>query len=1041
MAFWTPTSLVRRGPGARDPRAAMEAGTKRPIGPRRAAREAREAEEAAQEADRAMKHELLRQVRYFSEFSAGERKALCEAMHRVDARAGERVMTHLPRLERESRADSAAAKTSARTFHRALLRAKQTEAKNPETTKKEKTAFTTTFRRDDAWYVVAAGAVGVHVSVPGDPGDTLADDASPRLGDAARASSRSPSRLKWHGAFSKAKRLQNGDRRRDGSGRSPRLPPRTATLRVGSFFGALDDAFVADPRETVVFVAAETPTVLFAVPGERFPDARTSEFDEPPGETESSSARSHAEEEERDASMTSIASRAERRDAKIQARFASAAAKVVAFHRHRAPLLDRLPMLSTALTPFQRALLIGSAATTRSFRPFELIEREADPGDACWIVADGDAHATASVAGFETHEETHAIDAEVWKRAFAVGEGFGEACLSFSRPPRSLAWETNLRAGAEGADAMRVDGDAFRDLFRDAAPTAAAFEALVEASADDHTLGLSGLVAPTEPELELESARSSRGSDDSAVSTPGGSREPRLSRASGASDSGAPGRDPEASPVHSEASDASDAVPPTPPTPSPRRPDARRERWPPPLVAVPRKHPRRLPKALRERLSADATSFAPSSPGNGDADDPLAFSEEWETDSDEERRAIETRRAEDAERSALKTLGALIRGKRAPDAEGRASKSRAIGKWSAAVNAKSGDASSALVAAFARARGRRDGNKPLRRRAPLGPPPLGAERAARLLACLETHPLFRGVEMRVLREAARDLELKLLRPGEALYARGSEKRDYAYVVEAGELEGRLGSSSEPAASAESRRGGSEPHARPREVRTAPGAVSVFRAGDILGDIELTFGVPRERSVVAAARGAKVWGMRRRWFERLHAPLVSKRRDVFRDVVRPSPVLSSLPFAEQRELAALLAERGEPFRLNAGETAVKQDEAPTRAFFVASGTADARVAVPELARPLLVGSFARGDAFGHLEFFLEEERDREYLGDNDDDADVRETCAVANRASVTASTRLRGVAVDGFAFRAVARPGTALRRALDAERATFANGVA
>ena len=59
----------------------------------------------------------------------------------------------------------------------------------------------------------------------------------------------------------------------------------------------------------------------------------------------------------------------------------------------------------------------------------------------------------------------------------------------------------------------------------------------------------------------------------------------------------------------------------------------------------------------------------------------------------------------------------------------------------------------------------------------------------------------------------------------------------------------------------------------------------------------------------------------------------------------------------------------------------------------------------------------------------------------DDADLRETCAVANRASVVASTRLRGVAVDGVAFRAIAPPGTALRRALDAERATFANGVA
>ena len=130
------------------------------------------------------------------------------------------------------------------------------------------------------------------------------------------------------------------------------------------------------------------------------------------------------------------------------------------------------------------------------------------------------------------------------------------------------------------------------------------------------------------------------------------------------------------------------------------------------------------------------------------------------------------------------------------------------------------------------------------------------------------------------------------------------------------------------------------------------------------------------------------------------------------------------------------------QINAGETVVAQDGEPGRVFFVTSGTADARVAVPELARPLLVGTFARGDAFGHLEFFLEEERD--HSGDVsglDDDADLRETCAVANRASVVASTRLRGVAVDGVAFRAIAPPGTALRRALDAERATFANGVA
>ena len=35
---WTPTSLVRRSPGGRDPRAETEAETRRPLGPRMAAR-------------------------------------------------------------------------------------------------------------------------------------------------------------------------------------------------------------------------------------------------------------------------------------------------------------------------------------------------------------------------------------------------------------------------------------------------------------------------------------------------------------------------------------------------------------------------------------------------------------------------------------------------------------------------------------------------------------------------------------------------------------------------------------------------------------------------------------------------------------------------------------------------------------------------------------------------------------------------------------------------------------------------------------------
>jgi CRP-like cAMP-binding protein len=1083
---WTPSSLVRRSPGARDPRVETEAGTKRPAGSRRAAREALEAEEAAREADRARKHALVRQVRYFADFSAGERKAVCEAMCRVDVRAGERVMTHLPLLERESRANSAAGKTSAGTFHQALLRAKQAKAKDANAKKKHTTSETRDaafpFRRDDAWYVVAEGAVDVHVSVPGDacvpfPGDVPGDVPG-------TASSRSSSRLNWHRAFSKVKRRRDAEE-------TP-LGPKAATLRAGSFFGAPDEAFAADPLRAVVLVAARD-TTLFAVPGERFVE----EADGVRQKTKSKAglfafARGIAEtkkddDEDDDASVDeNDASRKKNR-----ARLASAFSKVVAFHTRHARLLDDTPMLSTALTPFQRALLIGDGSVTTlvRFAPFQTVARETDFGDACWVVADGDAHATVCVAGAPFSRETEttetidspewidsdaAIDSEVWKRAFHVGEGFGEACLCFARPPRSLAWETNVRAGVDGATLLRVDPDAFRELFHECGETIAKFDALVEASADDNTLGLSGLVTggidgvdgEENADTDTESV-SLRGSHDGILSTPRESREGRRSTRT-TSDAGAPSERPEAS--SSDDSDDSDAddsadAPSTPPTPSPRRPDARRERRPPPLVVVPRKHPRRLPRdsnpallddgLARTRFARDASPFC---------------REEWETDSDEERRLAKDQPARDQERSALKTLGMLR------DASSRKTKEtdvsrRAVAKWSASTE-KTENTSDALVAAFAKRfavasfktkpsetddddlafffERENDANKPLRRRAPLGPPPVGAERVARLLASLETHPLFFGVETRVLREAVKDLERKILQPGETLFKRGDTKRDYMYVVEAGELEGHeecpfeeqteaFSDSSDVAASRDA-----GVARRTKNKKNAPAAV--FRAGDVLGDAELIFSVARQRWVVASNRGAKLWGMRVRWFERLNAPSVRRRRFVARNVARPCPLVSSLPFSERRDVVELVAELGEPFRVETGDTVVAQGGVAERVFFVTSGSAEALVNVPELAAPLVVGTFGKGDVFGHLEFFLEEETDNDGDANGDklqlsDDADLRVTCLVANRASVVATATLRGVSVDGDAFRAVARPGTSFRRALDAERKTFANGVA
>ena len=94
---------------------------------------------------------------------------------------------------------------------------------------------------------------------------------------------------------------------------------------------------------------------------------------------------------------------------------------------------------------------------------------------------------------------------------------------------------------------------------------------------------------------------------------------------------------------------------------------------------------------------------------------------------------------------------------------------------------------------------------------------------------------------------------------------------------------------------------------------------------------LTFGVPRERRAAAASRGAWSGVCDGGGDERLNAPCVARRRDAFRNVVRTSPLLASLPFAEQRAAAELLAELGDA-RRRRGETVVAQDGEPRGACF-------------------------------------------------------------------------------------------------------------
>jgi hypothetical protein len=97
-------------------------------------------------------------------------------------------------------------------------------------------------------------------------------------------------------------------------------------------------------------------------------------------------------------------------------------------------------------------------------------------GKYCVGVMHGDIHATARVAGDENEDDDESFDVEnaagtvygddefkvsqaktqkeieteIWKRAFGPGEVVGECVLSFTR--NGLVWESNVRAGADGAE-------------------------------------------------------------------------------------------------------------------------------------------------------------------------------------------------------------------------------------------------------------------------------------------------------------------------------------------------------------------------------------------------------------------------------------------------------------------------------------------------------------------------------------------------------------------------------------------------------------
>ena len=561
-------------------------------------------------------------------------------------------------------------------------------------------------------------------------------------------------------------------------------------------------------------------------------------------------------------------------------------------------------------------------------------------------------------------------------------------------------------------------------MFGKSAETVARFETAVDEVERDTNLGPVGFETPNEDDdVSSNTSRSTAAASFSPSSRRGGTGSVSEKSRSVSGKSSAFDFD----------ADEDDATPGTPRTPSPRRQGASREVLPPALIP-------RTRKQIRVGLGGVPDRGLPKS---------VQHPEEWETDSETERgfaKQLETQTMEtQRETSALATLRKLRVGGLGLDLKH-------------AARSAPRDASSVLRDAFADAKdfsGLADSlsgdgvvktvtlpnesviKKPLRPRNALGPAPDTNQRRARLLEELGRCDLFTGCEMRVLRLAVADLELVLLRPSQVLYHYGSTKRDYLYIVEAGEVQAVDTHVDDP---------GSKP-ARDESFKNYSNASCkiLHRAGEVFGANDLVYRTRRTHTVTATGKGAKLWGMRTRWFERLRPPIVQTRRNVFVDVVAPTPVFNNLPSTEKVSLVELFAELGETITFDRGDVVVAQGETPACVYVVITGTAVAKVAVPtqtENSDGLEVARFKKGSTFGWLEFLVEEDAWRNSGDDDSGGYGFGETCDVPYRASVVAATEMRCAVIDGRVFlKNAARAGSVLRESMDRERSAFANGVA
>ena len=176
------------------------------------------------------------------------------------------------------------------------------------------------------------------------------------------------------------------------------------TLHPGDAVGELDKLFLA-PRDRPVTVVANVDAVLWAVPG-----------------------------------------RTLRRKRGFKAVVAKAAATRAAWD----PLLVAVPLLASALTPFQRAFLTAKLRPRR-FESHEPVATEDEEARECWMLMEGECVAYAALVSGDERRV----------RKLFPGDHFAEASLA----RLGLDYEHTVRAGANGAELARLRADDFSAAF------------------------------------------------------------------------------------------------------------------------------------------------------------------------------------------------------------------------------------------------------------------------------------------------------------------------------------------------------------------------------------------------------------------------------------------------------------------------------------------------------------------------------------------------------------------------------------------------